>query len=48
MYSTFNCGIGMAAILNPEDAEVLERTSANYVKKNIVKLGTVQRNLIKK
>ena len=44
MHATFNCGIGMAAIISSEDAKILEKPLINvaYVKENIVRLGTVQ------
>ena len=36
MYNTFNCGVGMAVILSPEDADILNNHMENVVETNNV------------
>ena len=36
MYSTFNCGVGMAVILSPEDADILNNHMENVIETNNV------------
>ncbi len=45
MYSTFNCGIGMAVIVSREDYEILKNPvfNARYIQENVVRIGTVMR-----